>query len=254
MPITFALKKVLASCLLPPGIFVLILVILGTALLFRRQRRIGWMTIFFGIALWALSSAPVANTLMHGLEAEFSIPAHPSGDVIILLGGGAIRGVPDLTGTAAPSPLMMGRIVATVRLYRRLRLPIIVTGGRWPDDRVSEASVARRFLFELGVPEDAVIEEDRARDTTENARFATAICRRKGFSKPIVLTAAYHLKRARQAFEAAGMTVSLFPAYFIGERNVHWSWRSWLPRARNLYICANALHEYVGLCYYRLVK
>lgn len=249
----FALKKLIAPFLLPPGIFILIFVAVGIVLVFRRHWRVGLMNFFFGMALWVLSIAPVANWLMHGLEAEFSIPSNPSGDVIILLGGGVIQRVPDLSGMGAPSPLMMGRIVTAVRLYRQLGLPIIITGGRWSDDEASEASVVRRFLVDLGVPAGAVIEEDQARDTAENARFSAAICHQNGFTRPILLTAAYHLKRGREAFDAVGMTVAPFPAYFAGASNVPFTWRCLLPRAGSLYASANALHEYIGLWYYRFV-
>ena len=158
-------------------------------------------------------------------------------------------------GTAAPSPLMMGRIVTAVRLYQRLGLPIIVTGGRVFDDgTVAEAPVVKRFLMDLGVPANIIIEEDRARDTVQNARLTAAICREQGFSRPILLTAAYHLKRAGMAFDAAGMQVTPFPAYFLGSRNIPYRWRHLLPRADALYTSANAIHEYMGIFYYQLFE
>ena len=174
--------------------------------------------------------------------------------MIILLGGGMIEGVPDLTGPSTPSPSTMGRIVTAVRLYRRLGLPIIVTGGRVYDDADSAvAPIAKRFLMDLGVPEKLITVEDRARDTAQNARLTAAICRQQGFSEPILLTAAYHLTRARMAFDAAGMQVTPFPAYFLGSRNIPYTWRHLLPRADTLHTSANALHEYIGILYYRLV-
>jgi len=248
------LKKLITPFLLPPGIIALLLVVFGTALAFRRRWRIGWKILAMGLALWTLSTAPLANNLMRGLEAGFSIPRNPSGDVIILLGNGTIDDVPDLSGTAAPSPLMMGRIVTAVRLYRRLRLPIIVSGGRWFNDgKAAEASVDRRFLADLGVPGNMIIEEDRARDTMQNARFTAAICRRRGFSRPILLTAAYHLKRACMAFDAAGMEVTPFPAYFLGSADTSFAWYELLPRAGALDTCSIALHEYLGILYYRMI-
>lgn len=251
----FMLKKIVTPFVLPPGIFILFLVVLGITMTFSRRWRIGLMNLALGLALWALASAPVANSLMRGLEAEFSIPSDPAGDVIILLGSGIVDGVPDLSGTESPSPLMMGRIVTAVRLYQRLKLPIIVSGGREAvDGAVAEASVAARFLADLGVPENMIIQEDRALDTAQNARLTAAICRQKGFARPILLTAAYHLKRARLAFEAAGMQVTPFPAYFLGSTNIPCRWRHILPRAQALYNCSNALHEYIGILYYRMVE
>jgi len=251
----FVFKKIAGALVLPPGIFILLIGATGLMLLYSRRWRIGIINLIVSLALWALSIVPVTNWLMQGLESEFSFPANPSGDVIILLGGGAINGVPDINGQAAPTYTSLNRIVAAVRLYQRLQLPIIVSGGRvYADNDVAEATVARRFLAELGVPEDRIIEEDRARDTAQNARLAAAICRQHGFSRPIVLTAAYHLKRARLAFDAAGMKVTAFPAYFLGSQKAAYTPRHLLPSAHALQSSVKALHEYLGIWYYRLFE
>jgi uncharacterized SAM-binding protein YcdF (DUF218 family) len=250
----FALKKTITPFILPPGIFILAIVLVSWVMVYRKRWKLGLANVTVGLLLWAFSTVPLSNWLIQGLESDFSIPVNPSGDVIILLGGSMIEGVPDLTGTSTLSPSTMGRIVTAVRLYRRLALPIIVTGGRVNDDADSAvAPIAKRFLMDLGVPEKLITVEDRARDTAQNARLTAAICRQQGFSKPILLTAAYHLKRARMAFDAAGMPVTPFPAYFLGSRNIPYAWRHLLPRAVNLHTSANALHEYIGILYYRLV-
>ena len=245
----------MGAWILPPGIFILLIGIIGVMLVYSRRWRIGIFNLAVGLVLWALSTIPVANWLVQGLEADFSFPANPSGDVIILLGGGVINGVPDVDGTAAPSYSSMHRIVAAVRLYQRLQLPIVVTGGRvFADNDIAEAAVAKRFLEALGVPGAQIILEDRARDTAQNARLTAAICRQRGFSRPIVLTAAYHLKRARLAFDAAGLPVTAFPAYFLGSRHAVFSPRHLLPSAGALQVSAKALHEWVGIWYYRLIE
>lgn len=248
----FTIKKLVAPFLLPPGIFILVLTASGLAGLARRHRFVGAVTLLAAMGLYALSIGPVAQMLIRGLEKEFAVPARPRGDVIVLLGGGTVQHVPDLSGTGVPTPLMMGRIVTTVRLYRQTRLPIIVSGGRFAESDLSEAQLAKRIMIDLGVPEDAIIKEEKARDTAENARFSADICLRNGFSRPIVLTSAYHLKRALIAFSAVGMPATPFPAYFLGPVNGSIKWNDLLPRASSLNLSANALHEYLGIWYYRL--
>jgi len=251
----FAVKKIVAPFLLPPGIFIFPIIIVGLILIRSRRSRIGFINLFVGLALWTFSIMPVANWLMQGLESGFSFPEHPSGDVIILLGGGAIGEVPDLSGKGAPTTSMTGRIVTAVRLYRRLQLPIIVTGGRvYEDNPVAGATIVKRFLVDLGVPANRIIVEDQARDTAQNARLTAAICRKRGFSKPILLTAAFHLKRACMAFEASELPVTPFPAYFLGSHGVYHAPRYLLPSAGALHASAMALHEYLGMLYYRLIE
>jgi uncharacterized SAM-binding protein YcdF (DUF218 family) len=255
MPVMVTLKKIVAPFLLPPGLFILAILLVSFLMIYRKRWKLGVVNLTVGLMLWALSTVPVANFLFQGLESDFSFPINPSGDVIILLGGGIINRVPDLTGTSAPTPLMMGRIVTAVRLYQRLRLPIIVTGGRgFGDETVAEAPVVRRFLVDLGVPEKMVTLEDRARDTAQNARLTAAICHQLGFSRPILLTAAYHLKRAGMAFDATGIQYTPFPAYFIGSGNPPFTLRHLLPQAGIFSASANALHEYLGILYYQLVE
>jgi uncharacterized SAM-binding protein YcdF (DUF218 family) len=249
----FVLKKMITPFILPPGIFILAIMFISLVMIYRKRWKLGLANLIVGMMLWALSTVPIANFLIHGLESDYPIPSNPSGDVIILLGGGMIQGVPDLTGTAAPSPSMMSRIVTAARLFQQLGLPLIVTGGRVNDDAdTAVATVAKRFLVDLGVPEKLITVEDRARDTAQNARLTASICRQQGFSKPILLTAAYHLKRARMAFDAAGMHVTPFPAYFMGSRNITFTWRHLLPRVGSLCTSTDALHEYMGILYYRM--
>lgn len=248
----FALKKLVTPLILPPGIIVAAIIGIAMILIHRRHWKLAWANLCVGLVLWALSVPLVCNLLMRGLESDFTIPASPSGDVIILLGGSVIRGVPDISGRSAPSASTMGRVVAAVRLYHQVHLPIIVTGGRvHDDDGEAVATVAKRFLGELGVPENQILVEDRARDTQQNALLTAAICRREGYSRPILLTSAYHLKRAVMAFDAAGLPVIPYPAYFLGSRPELFAWRRLLPQAGALYVSAEALHEYLGLLYYR---
>ena len=251
----FAVKKIVAPFLLPPGVFIVPIIVIGLLLIRSRRWRIGMVNLLIGLALWAFSTAPVANGLMQGLESGFSFPEKPSGDAIILLGGAVLREVPDFSGKGAPSPSMTSRIVTAVRLYRRMHLPIIVTGGRvYEDSPIAEATIIRRFLMDLGVPDNRIIMEDHARDTAQNARLSAAICRRRGFSKPILLTAAYHLKRACMAFEASGLRVTPFPAYFLGAQGAYYGPRHLLPNSGALHTSTMALHEYWGMLYYRLIE
>jgi uncharacterized SAM-binding protein YcdF (DUF218 family) len=249
-----AVKKIAAPFLLPPGIFIVSIIVIGLLLIRSRRWRLGMVNLFIGLALWALSMMPVANGLMQRLESGFSFPENPSGDVIILLGGGVLSEVPDLSGKGAPKTSMTGRILTAVRLHRRLQRPIIVNGGGvYEDNPIAEATIVQRFLMDLGVPRNHIIIEDQARDTAQNARLSAAICRKRGFSKPIVLTAAFHLKRACMAFAAAELPVTPFPAYFLGSHGVYHAPRHLLPHASALHISAMALHEYWGILYYRFV-
>jgi len=203
--------------------------------------------------MWFLAIAPVSEVLRTGLTREFSNAGQlPRGDVIILLGGGADGRYLDLTGQRGIlSEPMVVRTVTAARLYQRLPVPIIVAGGDPYHRGVTETGVAARYLAELGVPSDRIIQESNSRDTYENARMVKTICHRLGFKKPVLITSDYHLKRAVWCFERADLPVSPFANGLVTARDVSYAWQSFLPMSFES--TASYLHEYIGLVYYRLI-
>ena len=205
-----------------------------------------------GILIWLCAVPPVADTLMRGLESGIRLPETIQGDVILLLGGGLVNGVPDLSGSGRPTDGMLARIVAAVRLQKRLDVPIVVSGGRLWDHEEAEGVVAARFLVDLGVPSGRIIIEQKSRDTHENAVYTRRICQRLGFREPILLTSAFHVKRAMLSYEQAGLAVVPFPAAFNTHPGQTYHWDDFLPRHDCLGQTAAALKEYIGMLFYRL--
>lgn len=244
----FLLKKVLTPFLLPPGIFIVVLFILGIWLFFRKQGKAGCVVLLVGGCMWALCAAPASEWLLRGLESGLSIPEHPEGDVIILLGGGVYDNVPDMTGEGSPSEDELARMVTAVRLQKRLRVPVIISGGVVFEERKAEAPVVKRFLSDLGVPPDKIITEDKSMDTIGNAGWVKVICDKKGFRKPLLVTSAYHMKRSMLSFKKVGMRVTPFPAHFKTGKARRHIWPDYLPS--DFSDARTALHEYLGLLFY----
>ncbi|MEJ2684057.1 MAG: YdcF family protein [Candidatus Sulfobium sp.] len=245
----FAFKKLITPFLLPPGVFIAILIVSGLLFL-RKSRKAGVLCIVIGAALWLLSTGPVSDALMRGLEAGLTIPSNPRGDVIVLLGGGVYDGVKDLTGVGAPSEDTLVRVVTVVRLQRRLHIPVIVSGGAVFPWRRAEAPVDRRFLMDLGVPGDRILVDDKSRDTFENARYVKKICEKYRFKNPILVTSAYHMRRSLLIFRLFNMEVTPVPAGFrTWDRK--YGWTDYLPG--DLEVSRTACREYIGLLYYETV-
>ena len=209
------------------------------------------MILLFAGFAWALSISPVSDAMIKGLESEYRIPKNVKGDVIILLGHGVFDEAPDLTGLGAPSGIYLTRIVTAVRLQKKLHIPIIVSGAEVPEDKVVKDHIVKRFLIDLGIPADKIIIEDKSRDTFENAEFTQKICQRLGFTNPILVTSAYHMKRAVMSFEKVGLKVLPFPAGFKTWQGKQYSWNSYLPG--NFLTASIAIKEYLGLIFYKFV-
>src|SRR5512139_2178606 len=244
----FVFKKAITPFLLPPGLFIVILILWGFWL-FKKSWKAGLVNIMIGIFLWCASISPVSDVLMRGLETGLTMPKNPSGDVIILLGGGVYDGVPDFSGEGAPSERTLERLVTAVRLQKRLQIPVIVSGGAVFPWRKVEALVDARVLEDLAIPRDKIITEDTSRDTLENARYTDEICKKYSFSHPLLVTSAYHMKRAILSFKIVRMDVTAIPSGFkVWKRTYHWD--DYLPTDfRNT---ATACREYIGLLYHKV--
>lgn len=248
---TFPALFVLQHLLLPPGIFVAVLLLLSLRWATRKQWEPGLLSLFLAAALYALSIAPVADRLIAGLEGRYAIPARPEGDSIVLLGGGVSGQVADLTGAGFPLEGMLPRLVTAVRLQRQLGVPVVVSGGKVFDSLDAEAPIVARILSDLGVPREKILEEGKSRNTVENALRTMEILESKGLRRSLLVTSAYHMPRAVTAFEKAGVPVTPVPAGFRTWKGKRYLWFSWFPSASALLTSTNALREYLGLLYCR---
>lgn len=76
-----------------------------------------------------------------------------------------------------------------------------------------EVQLAKKLLVEWGVDPADIILETRARNTRENALFTSELL--KTISSPgesLLITSAYHMRRAKACFDKAGVRADVFPA------------------------------------------
>ena len=123
------LLKFGASWILPPGIF--ILACFGLAIyIWRRNYDHRAAKILAGITFifYLLCTGMAADRLMGALESVYEPPANPHGDIIVLLGGGALKDVPDVDGMGTLCSYPANRMLTAVRLQRQLGVPILLAG------------------------------------------------------------------------------------------------------------------------------
>ena len=120
-------------------------------------------------------------------------------DVIIVLGSGLNRNL-------MPGPSLRHRSERAAALWHAGYAPIIICSGgyaRWATR--SEADGCAEVLRENGVPDDAIILEEQARSTEENAAYTHQIMRERGWDTALVVSDGYHLLRATWIFTQEGM-------------------------------------------------
>ncbi len=129
-------------------------------------------------------------------------------DAILLLGY-------ELGENDAPTQELILRVSAAADAYRRGMSDVIVAcGGQTPGHAVSEASVMAALLREGGVPDAAIVLEDKSQVTMENFRFAGEKLGGAKGRRVLVVTSDYHLRRSvwtarRVGFRAGGLAAAL---------------------------------------------
>jgi len=240
----FIFKKILTPFLLPPGIFIGALILSGVWFLLRKNWGAGIINCLIGSLMWSLSISPISHTLLRGLESDLEIPKSPKAEVIILIGGGVYEKAPDLSDIGTPTEDMLARIVTVVRLQKKFGVPVIISAGG------SEAPIVKRFLVDLGVPPNKIITEEKSGDTYESAKFTQRILERFQYDNLLLVTSAYHIKRAVMSFEKAGVEVIPIPACFNTWPDRQYGWIDYLPGSFDSSI---AIREYLGLVFYKYV-
>jgi uncharacterized SAM-binding protein YcdF (DUF218 family) len=242
------LKSILLALALPPVCF-LYCVMLGL-LIGRRHRSGGRALVGIGLVGLALLSIPlVPNLLIVALEQN--LPTTPPPDAmpqaIVILGGDLLRteGPPH----SLPGFLTLDRLREGAELYRRTRLPILVTGGTVQHDRPPVALImADSLRNDFQVPVAWV--EDASVDTWENAQLTAEILQRGGIHSVYVVTQGWHMRRAMMAFRHAGLIATAVPTSIDTPFDpIPWDLP---PRASAWQWSYYALHEWIGCAWYAI--
>ena len=140
-------------------------------------------------------------------------------------------------------------MVLAAQAYRRLHLPVAVSGGRVGDAHDSEGALMKAAL-ELDFAVPVAWNEDRSRTTWENALFTAQLLQPEKLNTVIVITQAWHLPRALWCFERVGLKALPWPAPRVAFRPRGID--DFLPNIAALHDTFYAMHEIIGGVYYRL--
>jgi uncharacterized SAM-binding protein YcdF (DUF218 family) len=214
--------------------------------------------IFSWLWLFAASTGPVCNAVLAPLERPYyRLPLPDSAAAIVLLGGATVPALPPRT--RPETNLFADRLLHAARLWREHRAPrLVTTGGRidWiAEAGGSEAQDYASLLTELfGVGRDSIHLCPGSQNTREDAVEARKLFEREGWPKDILLvTSAFHMRRAEALFRKQGFAVHAAPTDFFSDEKPRTGPYQWLPQENTLAITYLALHEWAGYLAYRML-
>lgn len=245
----FVMKKIAGSLVTIPGIIIVIHIMASVLFLLRKQKMSGMFSLIMALIIYFISIPVTGNHVISLVEAKNVYHPGKSIDVIILLGGGVVEGVDDLSGKDSLPPDVMARVVDTARIYNMSRMPVIISGGS-PGAGQHESGLMGRFLQDLGIPGKDIILESRSRDTGENAVYVKKIFMDKGYKRGLLVTSAYHVRRAAMIFKKSGIDVVPHSSGKMGELKNRTQYDDFLPGIYSLKKTAIALRELLGYIYY----
>ena len=263
----YSVNKIVGA-LLNPLVIGLAFALFGGICACMRRRRLGLCLAAVSVLwLWLWSMPMMYRWIGCALECEWPVvmaEGAPTVDAIVVLGGGMGSNT-----NAYPYAEMWGgadRAWHAARLYRAGKAPIVIPTGS------GERESTLPLLLDLGVPESAILVEDKARNTEENAKFVARMIgnhasqvqsvesRNAGGRKYIVLlvTSAWHMKRSMLMYEKYAPELEIVPAATDYEVSVimghPFCFSDLLPDVNKLSANSALFKEYLGYWGYRLFR
>jgi len=202
------------------------------------------------LGLVAVSWPPADWILSRPLEGQFPLrPFRAPADLqaIVVLGAG-VRPAQYEAPYPLPDAGTFSRCEHAAWIYRERPLPVLACEGR-QQAVPAGGKTMRDLLHRAGVAEDMIWTEDQSRSTHENAAYGAGILRAHGVKRIALVVDGLSMPRAAACFRKEGMEVTPAPCDL----------RSWgplrdelLPNWRAVYRNEIALHEALGLAWYRL--
>jgi len=106
-------------------------------------------------------------------------------DAIVVLGAAQFDGV--------PSDILRARLDHAHDLYQRRLAPVIVvTGGKQPGDRFTEAGASATYLHTRGVPDEDILREVDGRNSFESLAAAAGFLKERGITTVLLVSDPFH--------------------------------------------------------------
>lgn len=245
------------TALAEPIGFLWFLQLVAAAVLWHRRRRrpamlFGAMAFF----IWVIGGSGLPDRLLGGLErpqVRNGFADIPVCDAVVVLGGGYRHSKHDafeIDFTAAAD-----RIIMALELIRQHKAPVLVLGGTHYEANgtsVAEAELLRPWLAAWRLTNAPVLVIGINANTHDEAMHTKALCAEHHWQRVIIVTSAFHMRRAAAVFRTAGVPVVGVACDYQTSCNEKIAEINLIPRNEGFQQLGLYLHEIYGWLYYRL--
>ena len=241
----------------PIGLLWLLTVLTALFLLWRRK----WLgsVLVFGLVgfMMVIGGPSLPKRLVASLEQPYARSGFndlPTADAIVVLGGGHNPSQYDVFGFTLTDAAQ--RVLTGLELMRLHKGRALVLGGGVyfvNDQKHPRSELLQNWLKAWGLPNAPVFMLGTALDTHEEAGNARELAKEHHWQRLILVTSAFHMKRAEAVFKNAGLSVACvgcdFRAYGVPNEERRCPL---IPRLGNIELLDLYLHEEIGWLIYRL--
>lgn len=254
---SYLLSKLLPQLLSPLGI-VLILI-----LVFLIKKKIKYIYSAFAFLI-LFSNGILANSLWKFLEQpwerlDYSLVNYADGIVVLSFGRVLPPGNSKIIEWKDPD-----RFLAGIDLYKAKKAKrLIFTGNKHPSNKdilPPEGDIYIKEAILRGIPKKDLFTTHEVFNTFQEAKAVKKLLNEKVPSKNkniILVTSAFHMKRAKKVFEREGIKVIPYPVDFRSKVSLRDSLTNplqWIPNAHALRSNSIAVREIIGRFVYRAWK
>jgi uncharacterized SAM-binding protein YcdF (DUF218 family) len=242
-----------------PGFLLGLIVLLAAANLWRNRketrRRLLLLTV--PLVLLAVWCTPVVGQLALG-SLEWPYPPleeRPADAEAIVVLSGYVKLLDEAGTNVELGGDTMRRCLRAAEVYRQgERCPVVLSGGKLDPSAPGPtlAQAMRNFLeHQPDVHGCDLVTEDCSTTTYENAVETSRLLEERGIHRVVLVTDAIHLGRAAACFRKQGIDVVPCGCRYH-TTHMEWSLAAFVPDLSSGSGCQEALHEWLGVLWYRL--
>lgn len=250
----FILSKALYFLIKPINWVAVLLLyaLLGKKTKWKKRCLIWAILLFFFFSNHFLFNQIVRTWEVDSIQATASMPHY---DIGILLGGYSNLNLTPSYDRHNFSD-RANRLTQTLELYYNGKIKkILLSGGsgRLIGHEQSEALEVAAFLMGIGIPEEDIIIEANSRNTYENALYSSKLIQRQyNGASCLLITSAWHMRRAQACFQKVGLVITPYSVDYIGELRRFAPESLFLPDRKGFYHWEILIKEWVGYFFYKL--